>query len=148
MKIFTVQRENGVVVPQILRKCGSCKCDEPLHIYQLMEKEFHPSNLLEEHIWGVFFNNKNKVLGISEAAVGTVDTAIISPREMLLRALAIGAVSFAMIHNHPSGDVNPSSEDISVSKKMKEAGDVINIRFLDSIIVGDGYMSMRESGLL
>jgi len=94
-------------------------------------------------------NTSNKPLGLFEISHGTVNTTVASPREMFLKALLVGAVNIVLIHNHPSGTVNPSREDINLTKRVKEVGNLIDIRLLDHIIIGeDTYTSLKEEGIL
>ena len=78
---------------------------------------------------------------------GTVNCAPVSPREIFIKALRYKAVGILIMHNHPSGDPTPSREDIAVTEKLKKAGELMDIRLLDHIIIGDGrYVSMRTLG--
>lgn len=78
-------------------------------------------------------------------AMGTVNSCAVGPREALIQCLKYDAASFILIHNHPSGECNPSKEDISLTNKMREAGMIIGIKMLDHIIIGDHkYYSFKE----
>lgn len=100
----------------------------------------------EEHCYLIAQNNCCKVLGVFLISKGTVSMCSISPREVFLRALLIGAKSVVLCHNHPSGDVTPSREDFNVTKRMIEAANLLDIQFNDHIIVGrDGYYSFAET---
>jgi DNA repair protein RadC len=80
---------------------------------------------------------------------GTVNTSIMPIREVLIQALKEEAVNIILVHNHPSGDPSPSSEDIRVTKRMLEAGNLIGITLMDHIIIGDNrYISLKEQGLI
>ena len=80
---------------------------------------------------------------------GTVNVSVVSPREIFIEAVKHHAVSLVMIHNHPSGDPAPSREDINLTKRVKEAGELLGIRLLDHIIIGDNcYISLKERGIL
>lgn len=79
---------------------------------------------------------------------GTVNQSLFSPREIFLEALKHDAVSIVLVHNHPSGSITPSRADISGTKRVIEAGNLIGVELLDHIIIGDGkYLSLREEGL-
>ncbi|MGF7144066.1 DNA repair protein RadC [Anaerotaenia torta] len=89
---------------------------------------------------------KRKELVISE---GTVNTSIMPTREVFVQAIKYEAVSIILIHNHPSGDPTPSPEDVRVTKKVAEAGNLVGITLMDHIIIGDNrYISLREQGLI
>lgn len=82
-------------------------------------------------------------------SVGTVNTALVSPREIFLQALKYQAVSFLLFHNHPSGDVSPSREDAEITKRLAELGELMQLTLTDHIIMGEqDYFSFREAGLL
>jgi DNA repair protein RadC len=80
---------------------------------------------------------------------GTVNAALISPREIFVEALKYSAVYIILLHNHPSGNPNPSRDDILNTKRVKEAGDLIGITLIDHVIIGDNnYVSLKERGIL
>lgn len=82
-------------------------------------------------------------------SVGTVDAALVSPREIFLQALRVQAVSFILLHNHPSGDPSPSREDTEITGRLFELGELMQLNLTDHIIVGAGqYFSFREAGLI
>ncbi len=79
---------------------------------------------------------------------GTVNASLLSPREVFLEALKCRAVYVMLLHNHPSGDATPSSEDLSITMRIKESGEMLGIPLLDHIIIGDmTYTSMKQDGL-
>jgi DNA repair protein RadC len=95
------------------------------------------------------FDSKMSLLGEDIMTKGTVNGALISPREIFIQALRRGAVRIVLLHNHPSGDPVPSSEDISSTRQIKRAGELLGISLTDHIIIGDlCYCSLKEMGLL
>ena len=79
----------------------------------------------------------------------SVNQSIVHPREVFKTSLLSNAAALILIHQHPTGDPTPSSEDISITRRLKEAGEIMGIKVLDHIIVGDGeYLSFVERGLL
>ncbi len=81
--------------------------------------------------------------------IGTVNASIISPREIYLEALRFHAVGIILLHNHPSGDPTPRDADRRVTRKIREAGNFLDIPLLDHIVIGDGiYVSLRSEGKL
>ncbi len=103
----------------------------------------------QEIIKLVMLNARNHFLGDMVIAKGTVNMAVISPREIFIEAMRKEAVSIVLLHNHPSGDPTPSQADITLTKRIRETADVVGISLLDHIIIGDQcYKSMSESGLL
>lgn len=103
----------------------------------------------QEHIKLLMFNTKTKLIGESNISKGTVNASLISPRELFIEALEYGAVSIILLHNHPSGDPTPSSEDVLLTKRVKTAGDLIGIELLDHIIIGNNcYISFAEQKMI
>ena len=97
----------------------------------------------------ISLDTKKHILGVFDVAHGQVSGCAITPREVFLRAIVSGAVSCIIAHNHPSGDPSPSGEDNAFTERIQEAGDLLNIRLDDSIIIGDGgYYSYHDSGVL
>jgi len=103
----------------------------------------------KEHFWAIGLNTKLCIRYIELVSLGTIDQAIVTPREVFRRAIAQGAASLIVAHNHPSGDTAPSSEDKSTTEKLIESGKILNIAVLDHIIFSrEGFHSMREDGTL
>ena len=100
----------------------------------------------EEHLYMICMNTKNKIIGVFEVSHGSVNSSIFSVREIFQKALLANAVSIIMMHNHPSGDTSPSREDVEVTKRLVEAGNLLGVQVLDHIIVGDNYCSLKEKG--
>lgn len=100
----------------------------------------------EEYMYMICMNTKNKIIGVFEISHGSVNSSIVTPREVFQKALLANAVSIIVMHNHPSGDSTPSREDIEVTKRLVEAGKIVGIEVLDHIIVGDRYSSLKEKG--
>ena len=106
-------------------------------------------HLQQEHMKLLLFNTKTRLIGEKDFSKGTVNTALVSPRELFIEALQNNAVSMILLHNHPSGDPTPSREDILITKKILDAGRLIGIDLLDHIILGDNtYISLSEKGFL
>jgi DNA repair protein RadC len=81
-------------------------------------------------------------------SVGSLNQSIVHPRDTLKNSLLSSAAAIILVHNHPTGDPAPSSEDIAITKRICEAGEIIGIKILDHIIIGDTYMSFSERGLM
>jgi DNA repair protein RadC len=97
----------------------------------------------------LYLDRKNGLMSDEEAYRGTVDHVPIYPREIVKRALEIGASAVIMVHNHPSGDPTPSEADLSFSQQVERALSTMNIALHDSLIIGrNGYTSLRSSGRL
>jgi len=102
----------------------------------------------KEHFIALHLDTKNRILCIDRVSAGTMTGSLIHPREVFKTALLSSAASLLLIHNHPSGDPTPSREDISITEKLKEAGEIMGIAVLDHVIIGDGYVSLKEKGYL
>lgn len=97
----------------------------------------------------LLLNTKSKLIGETDISKGTVNMAIISPRELFVEALQKDAVSIILLHNHPSGDPTPSKEDVLVTRRIFEAGEMIGVDLLDHIIIGNNcYISLKEKGFI
>jgi len=92
---------------------------------------------------------KHRLLRDRECYLGTIDRALVEPREILKQALLEDAAAMILYHNHPSGDAAPSAEDLEFTRRLKHAADLVGVRLLDHVIVGrGGCASLRERGLL
>ena len=97
----------------------------------------------------LYLDNKHRVIKFEELFYGTIDGASVYPREVVRRALQHNAAALILAHNHPSGIAEPSQADISITRKLKEAMTLIDVRVLDHFIIGDGYsVSLAERGLV
>ena len=97
----------------------------------------------------LMLNQKGRLLKEKYVFRGTVNASIVSPREIFLEALAARAVQIILLHNHPSGDARPSREDLNVTKRIQEAGELLGIHLTDHIIIGEhAYVSLREKNYL
>ncbi len=104
-------------------------------------------NLEEEHFVALIVNTKNCLLKMVDVAVGTLSSAIVHPRELFKTAIRANGASLIVAHNHPSGDVEPSREDIELTRRLIEVGQILGIELIDHIIVGDGsWLSLKEQG--
>lgn len=100
-----------------------------------------------EHFIVVALDTKNQPVSINVCHIGSLNASIVHPREVMKTAILSNAASILVGHNHPSGKVEPSREDMDVTKRLIEAGKIIGIEVLDHIIVGDaGYTSLKEKG--
>jgi DNA repair protein RadC len=122
-------------------------CDSPLKVWQFLLPEI--ACLKQEEFRVIVLNNKNHVIRITRTSIGTLTEAIVHPREIFLDAIRESGSSVILVHNHPSGVLTPSREDIEITKRINEAGKIIGIRLLDHLIVSElSYLSMKEDGYL
>jgi DNA repair protein RadC len=102
-----------------------------------------------EHLVALYLNGSHSVASYSIVSIGTATEATAHPREVFQRAIACGASAIVLAHNHPSGEVKPSNEDILFTKRIKEVGELVGIKLLDHIVVADAsFHSMKENGHL
>jgi DNA repair protein RadC len=97
----------------------------------------------------ILLDSKNAVISVETVSVGTVNASIVHPREALRPALEKSATSMVLVHNHPTGSVSPSREDILLTKRFEKCGRLLGIDVVDHIIIGDGrYKSLKECGYI
>jgi DNA repair protein RadC len=103
-----------------------------------------------EHLVVMLLNSKNRIIGINTVSVGHLSSSIAHPREILKPAILANAAALVLGHNHPSGEVTPSAEDVEITKRVFAAGDLLGIRLLDHLIIAeDGrWYSFQEDGVL
>lgn len=94
-------------------------------------------------------DNKNKIICVDICSVGSLTASIVHPREIFIPVLLSGAAALVFVHQHPSGDPEPSREDLDITTRLKQGSELLGIRILDHIIIGDGrYVSLADRGLL
>lgn len=115
--------------------------------YQILK--IHLSDLRTEEFWAVFLNQSNKVIHICQLTQGGINQSIVDIRVLFKTALEHFSTGIIISHNHPSGNLKPSEEDITITKNIKEAGNVMNIQLLDHLIVTqNSYLSFADEGIL
>lgn len=111
--------------------------------------EPHLSGLDREHFVTLLLNTKNGVLAVETVSVGTLNSSSVHPRELFKVAVAHSAAAVIVAHNHPSGDPTPSRQDIDLTKRLVQAGELMGVPVLDHIIVGSGrWVSLKADGML
>jgi DNA repair protein RadC len=102
-----------------------------------------------EHFGLVLLDTKHRVIRTTVVSIGTLDASIVHPREVFRAAAAGGAAAIVLFHNHPSGDPNPSDDDIALTRRLVRAGELMGIAVLDHVIVAENsFASLRERGCL
>jgi DNA repair protein RadC len=102
----------------------------------------------KEHFIALHLDGKNRISCLDRVSVGSLNQSIVHPREVFKTALLSSAAAILLLHNHPTGDPTPSREDLEITKRIKEAGELLGIRVLDHIIIGESYLSFAEQGLI
>lgn len=105
--------------------------------------------LNKEYFKIAILDTKNQIIVIENISIGTLNASIVHPRDVFKIAIKRNANSIILIHNHPSGDTTPSNEDISITNRLIDAGNLIGIKVLDHIIIGDNkFLSFKEKNLI
>ncbi len=101
-----------------------------------------------EHFWALVLNTKNRVLAVEKISIGTLNSSSVHPRELFKNAIRKSAAALILVHNHPSGDPTPSPQDIELTRRLFEAGEIVGIKVLDHIVIGDNkFTSLKLEGL-
>ncbi len=123
------------------------KVSSPIVLVNLLMDEMR--YLCKEYFKIAILDTKNQILAIENISIGTLNASIVHPRDVFKIAIKRNANSIILVHNHPSGDPNPSNEDISITNRLIDAGNLIGIKVLDHIIIGDNkYISFKEKNLV
>ena len=105
--------------------------------------------LKKESFIGLYLNSRNQIIKEENISIGTLNASLLHPREVFAPAISDGAASIILVHNHPSGDPKPSDADKKMTKKIVEAGKLMNIEIFDHVIIGgDSYFSFADKNLI
>ena len=119
----------------------------PNDAYEMIKEQLE--GLDREQFIIACLNTKNEPTNISVVSVGSLNKAIVHPREVFKTAILSNAASVMAFHNHPSGETTPSQQDIQLTNRLYEAGELLSIKLLDHLIIGDGtFTSLKEKGYL
>jgi DNA repair protein RadC len=146
INIYTLKQVKESTVPYDI---GQHKITSPETCYHALQQILDLKSEPVEKFGIITLTTKNKIAGVHVISTGTLDSAFIEPRDVYQAALMNNAKSIIAWHNHPSGDPQPSQSDVSLTKLLKYAGDVMKIKLLDHIIIGDEkFVSLKEQRLL
>jgi DNA repair protein RadC len=157
-----VVRQRGAYMVRNLRLVADVVCEAPAECLDAPEDMVRymadawygfPER---EQCWLVFLNGRNRPIGRHLLTVGTDRQCLVAPRDVLRSVLLAGAQGFVVLHNHPSGDPQPSAADVAVTRSIRAAAEVVDVRLHDHVVVGEprhdplglGYYSFRRGGLL
>ena len=127
----------------------SAMADSLLNPIQIAEQCGSFRNKKKEHFCAFFLNTQNQIIGKEIISVGTLNTGLVHPRETFRTAIAINCNSVVIAHNHPSGSLEPSDEDLNLTRRLVDAGRLIGIEVLDHVIVTkQSYSSLKERRLM
>ena len=123
------------------------KISESTDIYNIMQEKV--ADLNHEEFWLITMNQAAKVISRRRISAGGIDQTTVDVRQIMKYAIQDNATQIAVVHNHPSGNLKPSNEDINVTNKIKKAGETMNIRLVDHVIISkENYYSFHDQGLI
>ncbi|MEX2143339.1 MAG: DNA repair protein RadC, partial [Anaerolineales bacterium] len=110
--------------------------------------QYEMGALEQEHLRAILLDTRNKVVDICEITRGSVNSAQVRMAEVFTQAVRKNATALILVHNHPSGDITPSPDDLALTKAVREAGRLLDIEVLDHLVIGQNrYTSMKERKL-
>ena len=125
------------------------KLNNPYVVSKLLNDIFDMENLCEEHFVMLALDSKLRIVGAFDIHTGTINSSVVSIRSIFSRAMLCNANSIIVAHNHPSGVVTPSKEDVIITRRIEKSGEILDIKLQDHIIIGeDSYYSFRNEGML
>ena len=125
----------------------TCQILSPSDAYEMIKEQLE--GLDREQFIIACLNTKNEPTNITVVSVGSLNKAIVHPREVFKTAILSNAASIMAFHNHPSGETTPSQQDIQLTNRLYQAGELLGIKLLDHLIIGDGrFTSLKEKGYL
>ena len=102
----------------------------------------------KEHFLALLLDTRNRLIKAAEISVGSLDSSIVHPREVFKEAVSASAAGVIFVHNHPSGDPEASEDDVRLTKRLAEAGEIMGIEVMDHVIIGDNsFLSLKREGL-
>ena len=144
---FWEDLKSGRFVSMVKESSKGQSVSSSQEVYNILKPLFAEQDDVEK-VYFIFLDAQNKILSIENLFTGTISASTVYPREVVKRLLALKSCGFIMAHNHPSGDINPSIEDKSITIKIAMAAASIDVQLHDHIIIGDGYHSMADTGWL
>ena len=128
-----------------LKSLNSVKITEASTVFNYYRNVF--INKKQEYFYSIYLDSNKVVISEKLLFIGTLDHSLVHPREVFKEAISVSASSIICIHNHPSGNVMPSRNDIEITKRLIEIGEMLGIRVVDHVIIGiDKYYSFLENG--
>jgi DNA repair protein RadC len=145
IKAYQVPVYRVSLVRESSQSTPSPSINKPAEAYEIIKSFLADAD--REYFVVVMLDTKSRIIGINTVAIGILNSCPVHPREVFKPAIISNSARIVLGHNHPSGDPSPSSDDLMLTKRLKEAGEVLGIEVADHIIIGDGnYRSLREYG--
>jgi DNA repair protein RadC len=146
-------REQGESVMEVRTSYKGKKVSDPAKLAEVIAPILRAEDAIDrdkEHVWVIGLSVKLSILYVELASLGTLTASLILPRETYRRAISRGAACVACLHNHPSGDLEPSRNDLQITEQLRAAGEIVGIKLIDHIIINNegGFTSMKERGVL
>lgn len=130
------------------RRLESCdRYTSPQQVYE--HYHFNYRDRRKEYFLAILLDGKNRIIREVQISEGSLNQSIVHPREVFNPAVRESAAAIILVHNHPTGDPTPSREDLEITRRLREAGDLLGVKVLDHIIIGDGtFLSFVSQGML
>lgn len=140
MSCFELSKRINMSVDSLI----DIKANNPDIIFEYYKDLLKDKN--QEYFYAIYLNTKNRIIKDKLLFIGTINYSVVHPREVFKEAYLAGASSIILVHNHPTGNILPSSNDIDTTKKLKEIGDIMGVKVVDHIIIGkDKYYSFYQN---
>lgn len=124
-------------------------CEAVAKVFREVLKNEDEVDQQKEHFWAMGLTTKNRVLYLELISLGTLTEGLVHPREVFKSAIIKGVCSMIFCHNHPSGEAEPSGQDITITQRLKKGGELLGIKILDHIILGvNDIFSFARDGIL
>lgn len=122
----------------------------PGDVADFIKNHFELDTDPQENLVAAFLDSKNRIIRVARIFRGTFNSCTVATRDVLYAALKVGAAAVIIAHNHPSGDPEPSTEDVLFTRKLKQAGEVLSLDVLDHLVIGGSgkFVSLKERGAL
>lgn len=146
--ILNQDRQVSLVKEKSINYTAAKRLTTPESIFAMLCEVFEHDRKSEEYLYMICLDAKGRLQGVFEVSHGSDDATICNSREIFQKALLCNAHHIVLAHNHPSGDVTPSKCDMEAYRKGRDAGEIIGIKLVDNLIVGNTYLSFMEKGFL
>lgn len=156
-EISGIGRVKAIQLKALLEICNRMTAFTPNSDINIIKSSVDVSKLLmqqmrclkKEVFKVVMLNTRNHVIKITEVSVGSLSSSLVHPREVFVDAIKCSCASMILVHNHPSGDPEPSNDDVETTDRLVKAGEIIGIKVLDHIVIGNGiFVSLKMKGLM
>lgn len=145
-----IEKDIVVIKKSELHFSDASTASSPCDVFTLAQEIFRKELIdkTKEHFVELVLDTKHRILAYHVVSIGILNSTLIHPREVFRLAIMEGGSSIIVCHNHPSFDVEPSPQDVEITNRLKESGELLGINLLDHIIIGDTYFSFKERGYL